>query len=98
MLRGLGGERWFRLLLIALLVLPILAASGVDADDGWMAVSDPAESDESRLRIAAGVRSDSAWSMPAPVSVRRAVASEPDTPVVAGWTRLTPPDRAPPRV
>jgi hypothetical protein len=94
---GPGGQWWCRLLLIALLVLPIPAAIGMYADDGWMAVSDPAESDESRLRIAAGVLPDSVWILPAPTSVRRAVPPDPHDPVVAGWTCLTPTDRAPPR-
>jgi hypothetical protein len=94
---GPGGERWCRLLLIVLLVLPVPVAIGLSADDGWMAVFDPAESDENRLRIAAGVLSDSAWILPAPTSARRAVPLAPHAPIVAGWTSLTPPDRAPPR-
>ena len=92
-----GADRWCRLLVIALLVLPIPAAIGLYADDGWMAVSD-AESDENRLRLAAGALSDPAWIPPAPMSVRRAVRPDPRDPVVAGWTCLTPTDRAPPRV
>lgn len=97
---GPDRERWCRLLLlalIALLVLPVPAAIGMYADDGWMAVSDPAESDENRLRIAAGTLSDSTRTLPAPVSVRRAVPTDAHDPVVAGWTSLTPTDRAPPR-
>jgi hypothetical protein len=94
---GPGGARWCRLLLIVLLVLPVPAAIGMYADDGWMAVSDPAESDETRLRIAAGVLPDSAWIPPAPTSVRRAGRPDPRDPVVAGCTCLTPTDRAPPR-
>lgn len=97
MLMGPGGERWCRLLLIALLVLPLLAALGVYADDGWLAVFGPTESDENRLRIAAGVLSDSASTLPAPTSARRAGWPDPRDPVIAGRTCLTPPDRAPPR-
>jgi hypothetical protein len=94
---GPGGERWFRLLLIVLLVLPSLAATGMCADDGWMAVSDPAESDENRLRLAAGALADAALILPSSVSVRRAVQLDLRDPVVAGRTCLTPADRAPPR-
>ncbi len=70
---GPGGARWCRLLLIVLLLLPIPAAIDVYADDGWMAVADPDGSDEYRLRIAAGVPSDSAWILPAPTPAGRAV-------------------------
>ena len=94
---GPGGARWCRLLLIVLLVLPIPAAIGMYADDGWMALADPDESDENRLRIAAGVPSGSAWILPAPTPARRAVPSDSDAPAVARWTSLTPTDRAPPR-
>ena len=83
---GPGAERWCRLLLIVLLVLPMLA------------VVDPAEGDENRLRVAAGVLSDAAWVLPAPFSVWRTIRSDPRAPVVSGWTCLTPADRAPPRV
>jgi hypothetical protein len=95
---GPGGARWCRLLLIVLLVLPVPAAAiGMYADDGWMAFSDPAERDENRLRIAAGVLPDSAWILPAPRSARRAGWPDPRDPVIAGCTCLTPTDRAPPR-
>ena len=94
---GPGGQRWCRLLLIALLVLPIPAAIGLYVDDGWMAPDDPTENDENRLRIAAGVLSDPTWILPAPPSPRRAVPPDPHDPVVVGWTSLTPTDRAPPR-
>jgi hypothetical protein len=92
-----SGSRWCRVLLIVLLVLPIPAALGMYGDDGCMAASDPAESDEGRLRVAAGVLSDSAWTQPAPPSVGRAGWPDPLDLVVAGWTCLTPTDRAPPR-
>jgi len=95
---GPGAERWCRLLLIVLLVLPMSATIGLCADDGWTAVADPAESDENRLRLAAGVLSDAAWVLPVPFSVWRTVRSDPRAPVVSGWTCLTPADRAPPRV
>ena len=98
MAMGPGAERWGRLLLIVLLVLPLFAAIGLCADDGWTAVADPAESDENRLRLAAGVLSDPTWILPAPPSPRRAVSPDPHDPVVVGWTSLTPTDRAPPRV
>jgi hypothetical protein len=94
---GPGGERWCRLLLIALLVLPIPAAIGMCADDGWMAVSDPDDPDENRLRLAAGALADAAWLLPSPMSVRRAVQPDLRDPVVAGRICLTPADRAPPR-
>jgi hypothetical protein len=94
---GPGGARWCRLLLIALLLLPGFAVIGEYADDGWMAVSDPADSDEDRLRIAAGALADAAWILPSPMSVRRALQPDLRDPVVAGRTRLTPADRAPPR-
>jgi hypothetical protein len=94
---GARGARWCRLLLIALLLLPIPAAIDMYADGGWMAVSDPAESDENRLRIAAGVLSDSAWILPAPAPAWRALPPDPDAPAVARWTSVTPTDRAPPR-
>jgi hypothetical protein len=94
--RGPGGGRWCRLLLIVLLVLPVSAALGVYADDGWIGVSDPTESDENRLRFVAGVSSDSAWIPPAPLSVWRAGRPDSRDPIVAGWTCLTPTDRAPP--
>jgi len=71
--------RWGRLLLIVLLVLPMFAAIGLCADDGWTAVADPAESDENR--------SDSprravrcAWVLPVPFSVWRTVRSDPALP------------------
>jgi hypothetical protein len=95
---GPGVERWCRLLLIVLLVLPVSAVIGLYADDGCTAAADPAESDENRLRLAAGVLSDAAWVLPAPFSVWRTVRSDPRPPVVSGWTCLTPADRAPPRV
>src|SRR3981189_1588099 len=98
MAMGPGAERWGRLPLIVLLVLPMFAAIGLCADDGWTAVADPAESDETRLRLAAGVLSDAAWLLPVPFSVWRTVRSDPRAPVVSGWTCLTPADRAPPRV
>lgn len=94
---GPRGERSCRLLFIALLVLPLLAALGMCDGDGWLVVSDPAESDEDRLRIAAGVLSDFAWTLPAPTPARRAGRPDPRDPVVAGCTCLTPTDRAPPR-
>ena len=94
---GPCGARWCRLLLIVLLVLPIPAAIDLYADDGWMAVSDPAESDESRLRLAAGALCGSAWTLPAPTSAERAGWPDPLDLVVTGWTCLTPTDRAPPR-
>jgi hypothetical protein len=89
---GPGGERWCRLLLLVLLVLlvlPLPAALDLYADD--------AERDENRLRIAAGVLPDSAWTLPAPVFVRRAGGPDSRDPVIVGWICLTPPDRAPPR-
>jgi hypothetical protein len=94
---GAGVERWCRLLLIVLLALPIPAAIGLYADDGSMVVSDPAESDERWLRLAAGAPSDAAWILPSPLAVRRAVRPDPRDLVVAGRTCLTPTDRAPPR-
>ena len=97
MLMGPGGERWCRLLLIALLVLPIPGALGLYVDDGVVAVSDSAETDENRLRIAAGVLSDPAWILPVSPSPRWVVSPDRHDPVVAGWTSLTPTDRAPPR-
>jgi hypothetical protein len=96
--RGLGGARWCRLLLIVLLVLPVSAPLGVYADDGWIGISDPDQSDESRLRLFATVPSDSTWVPPAPMAVRRAGRPVPGELVIAGWTCLTPTDRAPPRV
>jgi hypothetical protein len=94
---GPDGERWCRLLLVALLVLPGAAVIGMYVDDGGMAVADLAESDESRLRIAAGVLCDCAWILPAPSSARHAGWLDARDPVIADWTCLTPPDRAPPR-
>jgi hypothetical protein len=94
---GPSGSRWWRLLLIVLLVLPIPAALGMYDADGWMASSDPAESDESCLRVAAAALSDSAWTQPAPPPAGRACWPDPLDVVVAGWTCLTPTDRAPPR-
>ncbi|HJR03065.1 MAG TPA: hypothetical protein VKA83_15630 [Methylomirabilota bacterium] len=94
---GPSGSRWCRLLLIVLLVLPIPAALGMYDADGWMAASDPAESDESWLRVAAAALSDSAWTQPAPPPAGRACWPDPLDVVVAGWTCLTPTDRAPPR-
>jgi hypothetical protein len=94
---GPGLERWCRVLLIALLLLPVSAVIDMYADDGWMAVSDPAESDENRLRLAAGALADAAWILPSPMSVRRAVQPDLHDPVVTGRTCLTPADRAPPR-
>ena len=95
---GPDGGRWCRLLLIVLLVLPVSAALGVYADDGWIGISDPDQDDESWLRLVAGVPSDSARVPPTPTSVRRAGRPVPGELVVAGWTCLTPTDRAPPRV
>lgn len=80
---------WCRLLLIVLLVLPLPAALDLYAD--------AAESDEDRLRVAAGVLSDSAWSLPAPTATRRASGPDLRDPVIAGRVWLTPTDRAPPR-
>jgi len=94
---GPGGAWWCRLLLIALLLLPGFAVIGEYADDGWMAVSDPADGDEDRLRIAAGAPAAAAWILPSPMSVRQAVRPDLGDPVVAGLTCLTPADRAPPR-
>jgi hypothetical protein len=94
---GPSGARWCGLLLILLLVLPIPAGIGLYADDGWMAVPDPAESDESRRRLAAGALRGSAWTLPAPTSAVRAGWPHPLDLGVAGWTCFTPTDRAPPR-
>jgi hypothetical protein len=97
---GPGVDRWGRLLLIALLVLLLPGAIGIDADDGWIATSDPADpadADDDRLHLAAGARSDPAWLLPAPVSVGRMARPDDRDPVVAGRTCLPPPDRAPPR-
>ena len=95
--RGPGGGRWCRLLLIVLLVLPVSAALGVYADDGWIGLSDPAESDESRLRLVAGVLSDSAWAPSPPPAVRRVGGPDLRDPIVAACVCLTRTDRAPPR-
>jgi hypothetical protein len=92
-----GAERWCRLLLVVLLALPIPATLDTAADHGWMAGSDPAESDEDRLRLAAGAPSGSAWTLPAPTPARPASRQDSRAPVVARWTGLTPTDRAPPR-
>jgi hypothetical protein len=86
---GAGGERWGRLLLVVLLLLPLPAALDL--------YGDAAESDENRLRVAAGVLSDSEWALSAPTSVRLAAWPDPHDPVIAGWICLTPSDRAPPR-
>ncbi len=94
---GPRGARWCRLLLIVLLVLPIPAAIGMYDDGGWIAGSDPAESDESRFRVAAGALCDSASVLPAPTSVGRGSSPAPLDLIVVGRTRLTPADRAPPR-
>ena len=95
--RGPGGGRWCRLVLIVLLVLPVSAALGVYADDAWIGLSDPAQSDETRLRLVAGVLSDSAWAPPTPTAVRRVGRSDLRDPFVAARICLTPTDRAPPR-
>lgn len=89
MLMGPGGARLGRLLMVVLLVLPIPAALDLYGDAG--------ESDENRLRVAAGVLSDSAWALPAPPSTRPTGWPDPRDPVITGWICLTPPDRAPPR-
>ena len=94
---GPSGVRWCRLLLIVLLVLPTPAAVGMYADDGWMAVSDPAEGDENRFRVAAGALCDAGWTLPAPPSAGRAGRPAPLDLIVVGRTCLTPTDRAPPR-
>lgn len=86
---GPGWERWGRLLLVVLLVLPLPAA--LDLYDA------AAENDENRLRVAAGVLPDSAWALPAATSARPAGWPDPRDPVIAGWICLTPSDRAPPR-
>jgi hypothetical protein len=86
---GTGWERWGRLLLVVLLVLSLSEA--VDL------YGDAAESDENRLRVAAGVLPDSAWTLPAPTSARPAGWPDPRDPVIAGWICRTPSDRAPPR-
>ena len=95
---GWGADRWCGLLLIAVLALLLPAAIVIDADGGWMAVGDPAESDDDRLRLAAGTLSGPAWILPAPRSVRRMGGPDTVDPVVAGWTCRTPTGRAPPRV
>ena len=95
---GPGADRWCRLLLIALFALLLAAVIGTAVDDGWMVVYDPAESDDDRIRLAAGSLSGPAWTLPAPRSVRRMGGADARDPVVAGWTCRTPTDRAPPRV
>ena len=95
---GPGADRWCRLLLIALFALLLPAVIGTAVDDGGMAVYDPAESDDDRIRLAAGTLSGPAWIPPAPRSVRRRSGPAARDPVVAGWTCRTPTDRAPPRV
>lgn len=86
---GPGWERWGRVLLVVLLVLPLPVALDL--------YGDAAEDDENRLRVAAGVLPDSAWALPAPTSARPAGWPDPRDPVVAGWICHTPSDRAPPR-
>ena len=95
---GPGADRWCRLLLIALFALLLPAVIGTAVDDGWMAVYDPAESDDDRIRLSAGTLSGPAWILPASRSVRRMGGADARDPVVAGWTCRTPTDRAPPRV
>jgi len=95
--RGLGGARWCRLLLIVLLVLPVSAALGVYAADAGIGLSDPAQSDETRLRLVVGVLFDFAWAPPAPTAVRRVGRADLREPIVTAWICLTPTDRAPPR-
>ena len=94
---GSGVNWWCRLLLIAFLVLPVPAVVGMYADDGGVTIADPGETDENRLRLAAGALFDPARLLPAPTAVRRAIVPDARDPVVAGWTSLTPTDRAPPR-
>jgi hypothetical protein len=94
---GPSGARWCRLLLIVLVVLAMPTGSDTYADDGWMAVSDAADSDESRLRIAAGALSDSSWIRSAPTCAGRVGRPDPLELVVTGRTCLTPADGAPPR-
>jgi hypothetical protein len=94
---GPSGTWWCRLLLIALLLLPIPAVLGLYADDGWTVLSDPAESDENRFRLAAGAPCDSGGMLPTPASARRVGRPEPCELVVSGWASLSPTDRAPPR-
>ncbi len=93
-----GADRWYRFLLIALFALLLLAVIGTAVDDGWMAVYDPAESDDDRIRLSAGTLSGPAWILPAPLSARRMGGPDARDPVVAEWTCRTPTDRAPPRV
>ena len=96
---GAGGARWCRLLLIVLLVLPrFRARSACTPTTAGSAVSDPDRERREPARVSPrAVPSDSAWIPPAPTSAGRAGRPDPRDPVVAGWTCLTPTDRAPPR-
>ena len=91
-------ERWGRLLLAAL-VLPVRLAAGADADDGALpGISDSVEDDSGPLRLAAGADAGAAPTLLAVARTRRPNRRGANAPVVAGWTRLTPTDRAPSRL
>jgi hypothetical protein len=96
--RGPGADRSGWLLPIALFALLLPTVLGIVVDDGGIWVYDPFDDDDDRLRVAASARSGPAWTVPAPVAVRRADRSNARDPVVASWTSRTPTDRAPPRV
>ncbi|HSB43099.1 MAG TPA: hypothetical protein VLK28_14785 [Methylomirabilota bacterium] len=89
---------WGRSQLIALLVLLLPAAAGIDADDGGLAVADLAYIDQDGVEPAADALADSGDRLPAPPVLSAAVPAAAPTPVVSVQACFPPPDRAPPRV
>ena len=96
--RGAVAAGWGRTLLIALLVLLVPAAVGIDADDGRPAVADPAYVDQDGVEPAADALADSGDRLPAPPALSAAVPAAAPPPVVSVQACFPPPDRAPPRV
>jgi hypothetical protein len=95
--RGAVAPGWGHTLLIALLVLLLPAAAGIDADECWQPIADPAYADQHGIEPAAGALADSVPGPPASPALSEAVPAAPSTPLVAVRACVAPPDRAPPR-
>jgi len=94
---GAGAARWSRLAVVAMLAILVPLASGVVSDDvGAVGLTEQLGDDGLARPVDHTVGAIAGLVVPPRVRLARLVVA--DDPVSAGWTGLTPTDRAPPRV